>query len=200
MLVTITGILVSSTALSAVIEVNGLGYELQIPVTTAEKLPSPGAKVRLHTHVVYREDAQLLFGFATPEDREFFRLLIDNVTGVGPKMALSIMSKLSVNALSSAIRMGEIAMLSKCPGIGKKTAERLVVELKGKLGGSGDTQFTDSGQTDSPGGDTRMRDAVSALVALGYKTPDADQAIRRAALALGGTAATEQLIKKALNG
>ena len=200
MLVSISGILVHATPLSAVIEVNGLGYELQIPVTTAEKLPENGSKVRLHTHVVYREDAQLMFGFATLEERDFFRLLIDNVTGVGPKMAISIMSRLSVPSLSAAIRIGDIATLAKCPGIGKKTAERLVVELKGKLGGTGDTNLTGDTNSSKPPGESHVLDAVSALVALGYKAPDADQAVRRAALALGATAGTEQLVKRALNG
>ena len=203
MIVTLTGTLVSATPLTAVVEISGVGYELHIPVTTAEKLPSPGAAVKLHTHVVYREDSQTLFGFATVAERDFFRLLIDHVTGVGPKVAITIMSKLSLPVLENAIRIGDIAMLSKCPGIGKKTAERMVVELKGKLGGTG----LAGALTEAPGAetsagaavDTRVADAVAALGALGYKAADADQAIRRAALALGAAATTEQLIKKALN-
>lgn len=198
MITSIQGTLASATPLHAVVELNGFGYEVHVPVTTAEKLPSPGATVKLHTVVIYREDAQTLYGFATPAERDFFRLMIENVTGIGPKLALTIMSRMSLPSLESAIRMGDIASLAKCPGIGKKTAERLVVELKGKVGG------TDIGASVAAGGESATsaehphRDAVAALIALGYKPADADQAIRRAALALGAAATTEQLIKKAL--
>jgi len=203
MIVSITGTLVSCTPLHAVVETGGLGYEVLIPVTTAEKLPGPGAKVMLHTHVVYREDAQTMYGFATVADRDFFRMLIEHVTGVGPKMALSILSKLSLPMLENAIRIGDIALLAKCPGIGKKTAERLVVELKGKLGGTGLEGAISSAPEDGkaaavPKSESVLRDAIAALTALGYKPAEADQAIRRAALVLGATATTEQLIKKAL--
>ena len=203
MIVTLQGILVSATPLHAVVELNGLGYEVNIPVTTAEKLPAPGAMVKLHTHVIYREDAQTLYGFATPAERDFFRLMIEHVTGIGPKSALTIMSKLSLPLLEGAIRAGDIATLAKCPGIGKKTAERLVVELKTKVGGTGlagAMSSADGGESSAAPADTRQRDAVSALVALGYKAADADQSVRRAALALGADATTEKLIKKALGG
>lgn len=197
----IQGTLTAATPLHAIVELNGFGYEVNIPVTTAEKLPSPGVIVKLHTLVIYREDAQTLYGFATPAERDFFRLMIENVTGVGPKMALTIMSRLSLPSLESAIRMGDIATLAKCPGIGKKTAERLIVELKAKVGGS-DLAASAVGGAEpgaAPGASTH-RDAVSALIALGYKAADADQAVRRSALALGPQATTEALIKKALSG
>ncbi len=201
MITSIQGLLTAATPLHAIIELNGLGYEVNIPVTTAEKLPATGSTVKLHTHVIYREDAQTLYGFATPAERDFFRLMIEHVSGVGPKSALTIMSKLSLPSLQSAISSGDIATLSKCPGIGKKTAERLVIELRAKVGitGSAETVLSAS-DTDSAAvpADTRMRDAVMALGALGYKTADADEAIRRATLALGPKATTEQLIKKAL--
>jgi Holliday junction DNA helicase RuvA len=198
MITSIQGLLTTATPLHAIIELNGFGYEVNVPVTTAEKLPAPGAVVKLHTLVIYREDAQTLYGFATAPERDFFRLMIENVTGVGPKMALTIMSRLSLPSLESAIRMGDIATLAKCPGIGKKTAERLVVELKARVGGA-DFVSTVGGET-APAGPHTHRDAVSALIALGYKAADADQAIRRSALALGPEASTETLIKKALNG
>jgi Holliday junction DNA helicase RuvA len=206
MITSIQGVLAAATPLSAIIELNGLGYEVNIPVTTAEKLPALGSTVKLHTLVIYREDAQTLYGFATNEDRDFFRLMIEHVTGIGPKSALTIMSKLSLASLSSAIRDGDIATLSKCPGIGKKTAERLVVELRAKVGASGGSPSGLGGSTqgaDGKGaeaeGDHRIRDAVLALGALGYKTEAADEAIRRAVLQLGPKATTEQLIKKALS-
>ena len=125
MITSIQGTLATATPLRAVIEVNGLGYEVHVPVTTAEKLPAPGKPVKLHTHVVYREDAHTLYGFHGEAERDFFRLMIEHVTGVGPKMALTIMSKLSLPMLESAIRAGDIGTLAQCPGIGRKTAERL---------------------------------------------------------------------------
>jgi holliday junction DNA helicase RuvA len=195
----IQGRLAAATPLHAIVELNGFGYEVHIPVTTAEKLPAPGAQVKLHTHVIYREDAQTLYGFATPAERDFFRLMIEHVTGVGPKLALTIMSRLSLPSLESAIRIGDVATLAKSPGIGKKTAERLVVELKAKVGGGEFTAGAPAGGGAAAVGPSPHRDAASALVALGYKPADADQAVRRAALALGGEATTEQLIKKALS-
>jgi Holliday junction DNA helicase RuvA len=198
MITSIQGTLAEATPLHAIVELNGFGYEVHIPVTTAEKLPAPGATVKLHTLVIYREDAQTLYGFATPAERDFFRLMIENVTGVGPKMALTIMSRLSLPSLESAIRMGDINTLAKCPGIGKKTAERLVVELKAKVGGTETAAGTPAETAAASGGGSVHRDAVAALIALGYKAADADQAVRRAALALGPQATTEALIKKAL--
>lgn len=199
MITSIQGTLSSATPLHAIVEVNGLGYEVNVPVTTAEKLPGPGATVKLHTLVIYREDSQTMYGFATPADRDFFRLMIENVTGIGPKSALTIMSRLSLASLESAIRSGDIGLLAKTPGIGKKTAERLVVELKAKVG-AGEVTLPPESLGSEPGGvsPSAHRDAVAALVALGYKAADADQAVRRAALSLGADATTEALIKKAL--
>ena len=200
MITSIQGLLTSATPLRAVIELNGFGYEVNIPVTTAEKLPQPGVVVKLHTHVIYREDAQTLYGFASPAERDFFRLMIEHVTGVGPKMALTIMSRLSLPLLESAIRLGDIALLAKCPGIGKKTAERLIVELKSKVGGEAGTSSLGTGGPAAAGsGNSATRDAVADLTALGYKTVGADEAVRRAALALGAGASTEALIKRALS-
>src|SRR5687768_18558994 len=200
MITSIQGMLTSATPLRAIVELNGFGYEVNVPVTTAEKLPAPGASVKLHTHVIYREDAQTLYGFASAPERDFFRLMIENVTGVGPTMALTIMSRLSLSSLEGAIRMGDITTLAKCPGIGKKTAERLIVELKAKVGGGDFTSPAATGADAAASGASIHRDAVSALIALGYKATDADQAVRRATLTLGTDASTESLIKKALSG
>lgn len=202
MITSVTGTLVSATPLSAVIETGGLGYEVHIPVTTAERLPQPGQSVRLHTLAVYREDSQTLYGFASEEERNFFRLLVEKVTGVGPKMALSVMSKLSLPTLKSAIAAGDVGLLAKCPGIGKKTAERLVIELRDKinpaeLGAVMSGKATPSDPA-APMADNRVNDAVLALAALGYKAADADKAVRQAWIALGPKASTEALIKKAL--
>ena len=198
MITSIQGTLAAASPLAAVIELNGLGYEVHIPLTTAEALPAVGTVVKLHTLAIYREDSQTLYGFARAEERDFFRLMIEHVTGVGPKVALSIMSRLSLPLLESAIRLGDVATLAKCPGIGKKTAERLVIELRTKVGVAGETASPvagapAAGETASP-----HRDAVAALVALGYKAADADRAVRQAVLSLGADATTEALIKKAL--
>jgi len=198
MITSIQGVLVEATPVRAVVEVNGLCYEVNVPVTTAERLPRAGSVVRLHTLVVYREDSQNLYGFATVDDRDFFRLMIDNVTGVGPKVALSIMSRLSLPLLVGAIRSGDIGVLAKCPGIGKKTAERLVVELKSKVGATGAAAGAPLAGDRSQAARTVHGDAVAALVALGYRVSDADEAVRRAFIALGAAATTEALVKKAL--
>lgn len=204
MITSIQGLLTEATPLRAVVELNGFGYEVNIPVTTAEKLPSPGASVKLHTLVIYREDAQTLYGFATPAERDFFRLMIETVSGVGPKLALTIMSRMSLPVLEGSIRNGDVASLSKCPGIGKKTAERLVVELRAKVGTTGGASPVAGGAPLSTGeaanpGDVPLRDAVLALSTLGYKAADADAAVRRAQIALGAGASTERLIKHALS-
>lgn len=201
MITSVSGLLVSATPLSAVIETGGLGYEIHIPVTTAERLPQPGQAAKLHTLAVYREDSQTLYGFATMEERDFFRLLVEKVTGVGPKMALSVMSKLSLPTLKSAIAAGDVGLLAKCPGIGKKTAERLVMELRDKLNPADLAQVAGLAAADAaptPAANNRVNDAVLALTALGYKAADADKAVRQAWIALGASATTEALIKKAL--
>jgi holliday junction DNA helicase RuvA len=206
MITSIQGLLTECSPLRAIVELNGFGYEVHIPVTTAEKLPAPGTTVKLHTLVIYREDAQTLYGFATPADRDFFRLMIETVSGVGPKLALTIMSRMSLPMLEAAIRDGDVVGLSKCPGIGKKTAERLVVELRAKVGATGSgspvagSADSAGGAAPAPSGGTMFRDAVLALGALGYKPADADAAVRRAQVALGAEATTEKLIKRALAG
>lgn len=199
MITSIAGTLVAATPLTAVIEAGGLGYEVHIPVTTAERLPSAGQPAKLHTLAVYREDSATLYGFATEEERNFFRLLVEKVTGVGPKMALSVMSKLSLPTLKSAIAAGDVGLLAKCPGIGKKIAERLVIELRDKLNPAelGSVAAGHPPASVSPA-DSRISDAVLALTALGYKSSDADKAVRQAWISLGSTASVEALIKKAL--
>jgi len=200
MITSVSGVLVSATPLTAVIETGGLGYEVNIPVTTAERLPAPGQPAKLHTLAVYREDSATLYGFATEEERNFFRLMVEKVTGVGPKMALSVMSKLSLATLRSAIAAGDVGLLAKCQGIGRKTAERLVMELRDKLHPSelGTSASIVDPSAPAPASDNRVNDAVLALTALGYKAADADKAVRQAWVALGSKASTEALIKKAL--
>jgi Holliday junction DNA helicase RuvA len=198
MIVSLEGLLVECTPLRAVVEAYGVGYEVNIPITTAERLPAIGQKVKLHTVAVYREDAQQLYGFAVREDRDFFHLLVEKVSGIGPKTALNLLSRLSSDTLKSAIAQSNVDLLSKCPGIGKKTAERLVIELRDKVlsGASAVLPAEISAQAVKDGG--VFTDAVGALMALGYKAPDADKAARRAQSALGLNATSEALVKKAL--
>ena len=195
MIITLEGLLVSATPLEAILEIGGIGYEVHVPVTTTEKLPQIGKKVKLHTHVVYREDSQTLYGFHSAEERNFFRTLIAKVSGVGPKVALSIMSKLALPVLKSAILNGDVVLLAKSPGIGKKTAERLVIEMKDKIiPSSGESSLAPLSLTNGKNPVSPINDAVIALTTLGYKLPDADKAVRKAHLQLGAEATTEELI------
>ena len=200
MIASLRGTLLSTTPLRAVVEVAGVGYEVNVPVTTAEKLPAAGQPAFLHTHVVYREDSQAIYGFASAAERDFFRLLIEKVSGVGPKVALALMSHLSLPSLQAAIAGSDADLLSKCPGIGRKTAERIILDLKDKMGLV--SQIVPSGSSisgNAPGAESSpLADAVAALVALGYRPPDADKAVRKAQASLGANATTEALIKKAL--
>ncbi len=200
MIARLKGTVLESTPLQVVLDVGGVGYEVHIPLTTAEKVPPPGQECCLHTHAVYREDSASLYGFATREDRDFFRLLVEKVSGIGPKIAISMLSRMSPELLRSAIASSDVALLAKCPGIGKKTAERLVIELKDKVGlpssGSGsDLAPSGSGPSSDP---SAFQDAVSSLMILGYKPADADKLVRKAASQLGQDASTEALIKTAL--
>ncbi len=173
---------------------------MNVPITTAEKLPGVGQPTFLNTHVVYREDSQAIYGFATAAERDFFRLLIEKVSGVGPKVAMALMSHLSLPSLQGAIAGSDAELLSKCPGVGRKTAERIILDLKDKMGAVSAIVPAGSVAAGSPVGaaPSALADAVAALVALGYRPPDADKAIRKAQAALGASATTEALIKKAL--
>ena len=154
-----------------VVEAGGIGYEVHIPVTTAEKVQGIGKECSLFVHSVYKEDSASLYGFATREDRDFFRLLVEKVSGIGPKIGISILSRMSVELLRSAIASSDVALLSKCPGIGKKTAERLLLELKGKLA-------PDLGLPGAAVANDTQSDIVQALIALGYSERDAAAALK----------------------
>lgn len=203
MIATINGTLVETTPLQAIIEVHGMGYAVHVPVTTTEKLPAVGQAVTLYTLPVYREDEHTLYGFHSREERECFRLLIQKVSGIGPRIALSLLSKMSAATLKSAIANADTTLLAKCPGIGKKTAERLVVELRdtlvsATLSSLSKQPLLSSGGTPLSTEPTTVKDAVQALVILGYKLADADKAVRHALSDLGLQTTTEALIRKAL--
>jgi Holliday junction DNA helicase RuvA len=190
----------------AVIQVSGIGYETHIPLTTSEKLPALGQQVKLFTHASYREDSQTLYGFMDRESRDFFKMIVDKVSGIGPKIALNLLGSLSLPMLKTSIASGDVGMLSKAQGLGKKTAERIVVELKDKvlpksevLKPSNDGNSVKREAMDElPVEFVTYQDAVSALLTLGYKAIDADQAVRKASDSLGANASTEELIRRAL--
>lgn len=196
----IEGRIEHATPLEVILNCHGLGYRVEIPVTTAEKLPGMGQTVRLHTCPVYREDSQALYGFSTVEERDFFQLVTGKVSGIGPKIGLNLMSRLSFPMLRQAIARSDVALLAKCPGIGKKTAERICIELKDKVGLTNDSSpgSVSSTISDAAVGSTGYSDAVQALMTLGYKLDAADNAIRKACKELGSDASADALIKAAL--
>jgi Holliday junction DNA helicase RuvA len=204
MIVSLHGTLLETGIFRAVIECAGVGYEVSIPVTTAEKLPRVGSETRLHTLQIFREDAQALYGFADAAERDFFRLLIEKVSGIGPKTALNIFSRLSLPVLKEAIAHGNVSLLSNCPGIGKKTAERLVIELRDKIGPVGTSTSADAATPAADGtpapaaSPSAQQDAVAALVSLGYKLPEADKAVHQAIVKIGPDSTAEKLIRTAL--
>jgi len=168
----LTGILLEKTPPQLVVDVHGVGYELDVPMSTFFNLPASGEKVSLFTHFSVREDAQQLYGFLTAKEREVFRLLI-KISGVGPKMALSVLSGLSVDELAQAVTTQDSGRLVKIPGLGKKTADMLLLELNGKLAEA----LPSAGV--AAGGARVAQDALHALLALGYSDKEANAALKQ---------------------
>ena len=169
----LTGELIEKRPPTIVVQVQGVGYEVDVPMSTFFQLPATGSQVTLQTHLIVREDAHLLFGFATDEERQVFRQLL-RISGVGARTALSVLSGMSVSDLYQAVSSNDGARLTKVPGIGKKTAERLLLELRGKLATGTAAAI--------PGGDAEIRsDALNALLALGYSDKEATHALGRIA-------------------
>jgi len=166
----LSGTLSEKNPPQVLVDCHGVGYEVDVPMSTFYNLPAVGEKVSLLTHFVVREDAQILYGFGSSEERTAFRQLI-KISGVGPRMALGVLSGLSVSELAQAITLQEAGRLVKIPGIGKKTAERLLLELKGKMG-------ADLGPSSAPVGDSTQNDILQALVALGYSDKEAAAALK----------------------
>jgi len=171
-----------------VVTASGVGYECFVPTRSLETLPPEGQQVELHTHLAVREDAQTLFGFASAAERRVFQRLI-SATGVGPRLALAMLSALSGERIVRAIREGDIAALSSVSGVGRKTAERVILELKDK------TEDLESAPAEKAIGGSEA--AVKALVALGYTAAEADNAVRRA-LAANGRKETAEIVRAAL--
>ncbi|MCI7718827.1 Holliday junction branch migration protein RuvA [[Pasteurella] aerogenes] len=196
----LTGIIIEKQPPEMLLDVQGVGYELLLPMTSFYDLPELNQQVTLFTHLVVREDAHLLFGFAQKNDRTLFRELI-KTNGVGPKLALAILSAMSVNEFAYAIEREELSKLVKIPGVGKKTAERLLVELKGKFKGVAQGDFfvesrhLPSLERPSVSTDVSLDDAIAALIALGYKPANAEKMVKKVAKP---ELSSEQLIREAL--
>ena len=197
MITFLRGKLVEAVPTQVVIEVNGIGYEVLIPLSSFDKLPAKGQEISLLTHLAVREDAHVLYGFMTNAEREMFRLLINTVSGIGPKIALNVLSGMNVTALRGAVANGDIKSLSQISGVGKKTAERIVVELKDKIGPAGAWEAS-SAQRAMSALDQKTNDAVLALVALGFKQNDAYESVRAALTLLGGDATVENIVRACL--
>ncbi|TDV62575.1 Holliday junction branch migration protein RuvA [Pseudomonas sp. LP_7_YM] len=194
------GALVEKQPPYLVLDVNGVGYEIEVPMTTLYRLPHLGEAVTLHTHLVVREDAHLLFGFYEKRDRQMFRELI-RLNGVGPKLALALMSTLEVDELVRCVQAQDTSALTRVPGVGKKTAERLLVELKDRFKAWDALPGTFALVSEGPGGAvpvaTAEDDAVSALISLGYKPQEASKAVTAIK---DKNLSSEDLIRRALKG
>ena len=191
------GKLIEALPTQVTVEVHGVGYEALIPLSSYDKLPAPGSEVRLLTHLSVREDAHTLYGFMTATERELFRLLINTVSGIGPKIALNILSGVNPTAFRGAVAKGDIKALSQISGVGKKTAERIVVELKDKIGPVGAWEASSAQRALSPE-DQKVNDATLALMALGFKQIEAHETVRAALTALGPKATVEELVRASL--
>lgn len=185
----LTGSLLEKNPPEVLVDCHGVGYEVQVPMSTFYNLPQVGQPISLLTHFIVREDAQLLYGFATAQERQTFRELI-KISGVGPRMALSLLSGLSIEELAQAVATQEAGRLVKVPGIGKKTAERLLLELKGKLGDAVVTGAAAQVKSDA------QADILQALLALGYSDKEASACLKQLPADIG----VSEGIKLALKG
>jgi holliday junction DNA helicase RuvA len=192
MIGSVRGRIASKTPPQLTVDVGGLGYELEAPMSTYFHLPAVGEEVRLLTHLVVREDAHVLYAFATEEERRLFRSLI-KVSGVGPKIALALLSGISVAAFAECVQREDIAALTRIPGVGRKTAERLIVEMRDRLA----APPAGSGAAAIAAGTSAESEAFGALVALGYRPAEATRLLKAAG---PGTHSTEELIRRALQG
>ncbi len=191
MIAYLSGILIEKKPTEAILEVNGIGYHVHISTITHEKLPDSGSNLTLHTYLHVREDAMQLYGFLSPEERGFFKLLI-GISGVGPKLAQTILSGFEIEKLQQAIREQDLKLISSIAGVGKKTAERIVIELKDKFTGM-EIKTKDMPRISQ----SSQQDAFSALISLGFTKQMADKAITEA-IKQAPNAEVDELIKIAL--
>ncbi|HYQ92363.1 MAG TPA: Holliday junction branch migration protein RuvA [Candidatus Competibacteraceae bacterium] len=190
------GILLEKHPPYLLLEVNGVGYEVEAPISTFYKLPETGQEITLHTHLAVREDAHTLYGFAAVEERTLFRNLI-KVSSIGAKLALLILSGMSVDNFARCVQEGDAAALTRLPGVGKKTAERLIVEMRDRIGTLelGEGSGTTVGRRVVSAALNPVDDAISALVSLGYKLPDAARMVNAVAT---DDLPSEEIIRRAL--
>src|ERR1043166_5372390 len=196
MITFLDGKLVSALPTQATVDVSGVGYEVFIPLSSYDKLPATGQPVRILTHLHVREDAHVLYGFMSAAERDLFRLLVNNVSGIGPKLALAVLSGMSVSNFKSAVVNSDVATLATISGLGKKTAERIVLELKDKLGVAAAWEAASAAHAPTPE-EEEANEAVLALIALGYKQIDAHKSVREMQQK-GEAKAAEDLVKLAL--
>jgi Holliday junction DNA helicase RuvA len=190
------GTVVEVLPMRLIIEAGGVGYDVHIPLSTYDKLPAPGAQAKVLTHLQVREDAHVLYGFATLEERDLFLLLVNNVSGIGPKLALAVLNGASPLQFRGLVVAGDIAALSRIKGVGKKTAERIVVELRDKVGVSAAWEAASAANA-LPPEEQHVNDAVLALISLGYKQAEAHKTVR-AIREKQPKATVEELVKEAL--
>ena len=196
MIATLSGILRYKSPTEVLLDVHGVGYAVHIPLSTYAAMGTVGSSVTLLTHLQVREDALVLFGFATENERDMFRLLL-GVTGIGPKLAQNILSGIAAPDLRGLIRSGNASALTSIPGIGKKTAERIILDLRDKVSGDADSDSDIGGAGRTPM--TIRTEALQAMLALGFPRPAAEKSIRSALQDTGDTAlALEDLLKRAL--
>ena len=197
MITFLEGVLVEALPTHVVLSVHGVGYHVAIPLSSYDKLPAVGQQFKILTHLQVREDAHILYGFSTAAERDLFRLLVANVSGIGPRTALDVLSGTSVTSFKAAVVAGDIASLSRIKGIGKKTAERIVVELKDKVGVAAAWEAASAGHAPTPQ-EAQINDAVLALIALGYKQADAHKAVKTAQEKGGTSQNVEDVVRGAL--
>ena len=197
MITFLSGKLIEALPTQVVVEIGGVGYEVLIPLSSFDRLPGAGGAIRLWTHLSIREDAHVLYGFMSLPERDLFRLLIHTVSGIGPKTALNVLSGMTPVAFRGAVSTGDVRSLAQISGIGRKTAERIVVELKDRIGAAGAFEAASADRALSVE-DQRINDGVLALVALGFKQPEAFEAIRSARALLGPDAPVEALVRASL--
>ena len=200
MIASISGILRENSLTEIVVEVNGVGFAITVPLSTLDKLPPLQAKVSLLTHLQVKEDALQLYGFSTAAERQLFRLLINAVPGVGPKLAINVLSSLSSNGFCEAITNRDIKVLCHINGVGKRTAERMIVELQDKVAAFASPVINSGGGNSAVSNHPVGNDAIAALETLGYKKEIASKAVQKfCAEDKDGTLTASALIKKALS-
>ena len=190
------GTVIEVLPMRLIIEAAGVGYDVHISLSTYDKLPPVGAETKILTHLQVREDAHVLYGFATPEERDLFLLLVNHVSGIGPKLALAVLNGTTPVQFRGLVVEGNITALSQIKGVGKKTAERIIVELRDKVGVSAAWEAASAKQALSPD-EQHLNDAVLALISLGYKQAEAHKTVRTIR-EKQPQATVEELIKEAL--